>query len=280
MTPLRQKMIEDMKVRRFAERTQYAYVRYVGKFAAHFGRSPDRLGSQHVHAFQMHLLENGFGYSTLKQVVLALRFLYGVTLRRHWFVEMIPHPKQDRRLPTVLNREQVLKLLDCIGNIKHRAILAACYAGGLRVSEVSHLHVSDIDSQRMLIHIRRGKGGKGRMVPLSEKLLSILREYWRHVRPRDWLFPGRDRDRPISPRSVQRVCLRARRQAGINKKVTVHTLRHSYATHLLDAGTDVRTIQLLLGHASLRTTALYTHVSTRGVLSTKSPFDLSSTTEA
>ncbi len=247
-------MLEDLRIRNFSPHTQKAYIRYVARFARHFGRPPDQLGPEHIRAFQAHLANAGACYSTLTQVASALRFLYRNTLQKDWVVERIPYPKPERRLPVVLSREDVLKLLSSLRNIKHRAILTTCYAAGMRVSEATHLRVADLDSKRMVIRIHQGKGKKDRMVPLSPMLLELLREYWRIARPRDWLFPGKQ-GQPITMRSVQRVCVRARKAAGLDDRVTAHTLRHSFATHLLEAGTNVRTIQLLLGHASLTTTA-------------------------
>ena len=274
MTPLRTRMLEDLRIRNFSPHTQKAYVRYVARFARHFGCPPDQLGPEDIRAFQVHLADARASFGTLVQVVSALRFFYGVTLGKDWVVERIPYPKPESRLPVVLSREDVIKFLSSPRNINHRAFLTTCYAAGLRVSEVTHLRVSDIDSKRMVIRIHQGKGKKDRMVPLSATLLELLREYWRVVQPRVWLFPGKERIRPITRRSVQRVCVQARRAAGLGDKVTAHTLRHSFATHLLEAGTNVRTIQILLGHRSLRTTATYTQVAMSEVLSTKSPLDL------
>jgi len=274
MTPLRRRMLEDLRIRNFSPHTQKAYTRYVARFARHFGCPPDQLGPEHIRAFQVHLADAGASFGTLTQVASALRFLYRVTLEKDWVVKRIPYPKPESRLPVVLSREDVIKFLSSPRNIKHRAILTTCYAAGLRVSEATHLRVSDIDSKRMVIRIQQGKGKKDRMVPLSPTLLDLLREYWRVARPRDWLFPGKKRSQPITRRSVQRVCVQAREASGLNDNVTAHTLRHSFATHLLEAGTNVRTIQILLGHASLRTTATYTQVAMGEVLSTKSPLDL------
>jgi len=274
MTPLRRRMLEDLRIRNFSPHTQKAYIRYVIRFTRHFGRSPDQLGPEHIRAFQVHLANAGASFGTLVQVVSALRFFYGVTLGKGWVIKRIPYPKPESRLPVVLSRADVIKFLDCLRNIKHRAILTTCYAAGMRVSEATHLRVADLDSKRMVIRIHQGKGKKDRMVPLSPTLLELLREYWRVARPRDWLFPGKKQSQPITRRSVQRVCERARKAAGLDDRVTAHTLRHSFATHLLEAGTNVRTIQLLLGHASLSTTARYTQVATGEVLSTKSPLDL------
>ena len=275
MTDLRRRMIEDLRIRGYAESTQKDYVRLVARFAKHFGQSPEHLGPKEIREFQVHLvMRTGASYGVQSHFVSAARFLYTVTLGKPWLIDRIPHPKVEKKLPVIPGRDEVLRFLDAVPNIKHRAILTTCYAAGLRVSEAVRLRVMDINSSRMLIHVYQGKGRKDRMVPLSETLLKVLRVYWRAVTPRVWLFPGRDHDKPLSCRTVQHVCMRARRRAGLHPKLTVHTLRHAFATHLLDAGADVRTIQLLLGHRSLRTTQLYTHVSTKELLATRSPLDL------
>lgn len=273
MTPLRRRMIDDMRIRNFSPHTQQAYVRYIARFARHYGRSPADLGPKEIRDFQVHLVNNEQAKPhTLTQVVSALKFLYGVTLRRPWVIEKLARPKPEKRLPVVFSREQTLRILESPSNLKHRAILATIYSAGLRVSEVQHLRVSDIDSDRMVIRIVQGKGRKDRFVPLAVTLLELLRQYWLAVRPRTWLFPGADIDRPISSRSVQRIATKACQMAGVNG--SAHSLRHSYATHLLEAGTSVRTIQLLLGHSSLSSTQIYTHVSKKHLLETKSPLDM------
>ena len=276
MTPLRRRMIEDLQVRNFAASTQDNYIRSVARFARHFRCSPDRLGPEQIRAFQVHLVTQAkASYGVLAQYVNALRFFYRVTLGKPWMIERIPYPKQERHLPVIPTREEILRFLDGIPNLKHRAILTTCYAAGLRISEVARLRVEDIDSARGVIRVQQGKRRKDRIVPLSPALLELLRAYWRAVRPASgWLFPGYGHDRPICRRTVQRVCEQARHRAGWdNRKFTAHSLRHSFATHLLDAGTDIRKIQVVLGHASLRTTATYTHVSTRTIQSIQSPLD-------
>ena len=274
MTPLRRKMLEELQIRNFAPSTQKDYLWRLGQFARHFRRSPDQLGPKEIHEYQLHLLKSGAGYGTLQQSVSALRFFYGVTLGKEWVIEKIPYPKKESPLPEIPTREEIIRFLKAVPNVKHRAILTTCYAAGLRVSEVSRLLVTDIDGKEMLIRVRRGKNRRDRLVPLSETLLQLLRVYYRLFRPGVWLFPGTRGDRPISPRSIQHACQNAREQAGLSTHVTMHTLRHSFATHLLDAGTNLRTIQLLLGHRSIQTTALYTHVSRTALLATKSPLDL------
>jgi site-specific recombinase XerD len=267
-------MIEDLQVRNFAPSTQDNYIRSVARFAQHFRRSPDRLGPEQIRAFQVHLVTQAkVSWGTLAQYVNALRFFYRVTLGKPWIIEQIPYPKQAKRLPVIPTREEILRFLEAIPNLKHRAILTVCYAAGLRISEVARLRVEDIDSARGVIRVHQGKRRKDRIVPLSPTLLELLRTYWRAVRPASrWLFPGYGHDRPICRRTVQRVCELARQRVGWDR-FTAHTLRHSFATHLLDAGTDLRKIQVVLGHASVRTTANYTHVSTRTIQAIHSPLD-------
>ncbi len=273
MTPLRRKMIEDLQIRHFAPATQKNYLHLVTQFARHFGRSPDQLGPEDVRAFLFHLVnEVKVSYGVLCTYVSALRFLYKVTLDKPWDLQKIPYPHREKHLPVVPTRDEILRFLSCIRNLKHRAALMTCYAAGLRVSEAVHLKISDIDSTQMILHVRQGKRRKDRIVPLSKTLLEFLRVYWRAARPHDWLFPGRN-GQPFSVRAVQHACLRARKKSGLKQKVTVHSLRHSFATHLLDNGANLRTIQLLLGHSSLRSTAVYTHVSTKELLSVRSPLD-------
>ena len=274
MTPLRQRMIDDLRIRNYSRCTINNYIRLVARFAQHFGRSPERLGSEHVRDYQLHLLTNKTSWGVFNQTVAALRFFYRVTLKQNWPLERLPYGKKPKRLPCVLSQQEVLQFLGAITNPMHRMALTAAYAAGLRVSEVVTLRVEDIDSARMLIHVRQGKGQKDRIVSLSEVLLRSLRAYWREYRPRVWLFPGQKRDKPICKRTLQGACERADRAAGLKKHVTAHTMRHSFATHLLEAGTDIRTVQALLGHASLSTTAIYAHVQRRLVTATRSPLDL------
>jgi integrase/recombinase XerD len=222
----------------------------------------------------VHLLEAKTSWSVFNQTVCALRFLYRVTLQRDWPLERLPYGKRPKRLPVVLSQEQVLRFLGAVDQPKYRVALTTGYAAGLRISELVHLRVEDIDSARMLIHIGHGKGDKARLVPLSEVLLGQLRAYWRVERPRTWLFPGRHPQAPVIPKTIWEACDRARQAAGLRKHVTPHTLRHCYATHLLEAGTDIRTVQALLGHASLSSTMIYTHVRRRLITATRSPLDL------
>lgn len=275
MTPLRQRMIEDMRVRNLARKTQVAYVSQVARFARHFGKSPELLGPEEVRAYQVYLVnEKRVSWSIFNQTVCALRFLYRVTLRRDWAIEHIPFPRQERKLPVALSPSEVARVFAAVANIKHRTLLMTAYAAGLRTSEVVRLRVDDIDSERMVIRIRQSKGRKDRYVMLSSRLPALLREYCKAVRPRQWLFPGSRPDRPIDITIVQRAAQKAGREAGLKKSVTVRMLRHSFATHLLEAGSNVRVIQVLLGHRSLQTTARYTHVSASTLCATSSPFDL------
>ena len=274
MTPLRRRMIEDMKLKNLSTKTIDAYVSRVSAFARHFGRSPQDLGRDDVRAYLLHLIQKKkVSWSVYNQTLAALRFLYEVTLGRKDVLERIPFPKQPKRLPVVLSLDEVTRFFAAVVGIKHRAILMTAYAAGLRLSEVTGLRVEDIDSKRMVIRVRQAKGRKDRYVMLSPRLLALLREYWTVVRPTDWLFPGDIPGQPITGKAVHLSCVRAARDAGLDKHVTVHTLRHSFATHLLEAGTDLRTIQVLLGHRKLETTAIYTHVSPAAVEATRSPLD-------
>ncbi len=274
MTALRRRMIEDMTLRNFAPHTIQVYVERVATCARYYNVSPQDLGPEQIRAYLLYLVqERHASWSYFNQARCALQFLYRVTLGKDWVVEAVACPKQQKKLPIILSLDELVRFFRAVTNIKHRAILMTTYAAGLRLSEVRHLRVDDIDSQRMVIRIRQAKGHKDRYVMLSPRLLAILRQYWKAVRPRNYLFPGADPDRPINPRTVQEVCGAALRASGIKKKVSVHTLRHSFATHLLEAGTDLRTIQILLGHQNLGTTARYLHVSTAALKATHSPLD-------
>jgi integrase/recombinase XerD len=277
ITPLRQRMTEDMQVRNLALNTQTSYVQQVSLFARHFNKSPELLGPEDIRTYQVHLTnEKKLAPSSVLIAVSALRFLYKVSLKKDWsFEDMIPAPKKPQKLPVVLSPEEVLEFLACVGSTKHRSILTTCYAAGLRISECVHLKPIHIDSQRMVIRVEQGKGQKDRYVMLSPKLLETLRCYWRAVRPTgEWLFEGDIAGQPINRGSVELACQKARRCSGIRKPITPHSLRHAFAVHLLESGTDVRTIQLLLGHRSLATTARYLRIATSKVCSTSSPLDL------
>jgi site-specific recombinase XerD len=272
MSPLRRRMIEDMTVRNLSPATQQSYLNAVSKFSRYFGRSPDHLGLEDVHAFQVHLVAR-ISWPALNQIVCALRFFYGVTLGHSTIPERIAYAREPRKLPVVLSADEVVSFLEAIPSLKCRIALTTVYAAGLRVSEVVSLKVADIDSQRMVILVEQGKGGRDRYVMLSPQLLRILRAYWRLTRPTRWLFPGRDGERPLHPTVLHAVCRSARIASGLSKPVTVHTLRHSFATHLLENGADIRVIQVLLGHASLTSTARYTQVATKTISQTPSPLD-------
>ena len=275
MTPLRQRMLEDMGIRNLAENTQLAYLQQVSAYARHFHRSPEELGPEQVRAYQVHLIKTRkLAASSVCLATGALRFLYKVTLKRDWPSDFIPMPKRPFKLPVVLSREEVMHFLESVDSLKHRTILMAAYAAGLRVSEATHLKLSDIDSQRMVLRVEQGKGRKDRYVMLSSRLLDQLRSYWKHARPKTWLFPGDVPGQPISCKAVELACRKAHRAAGIRKPITPHSLRHAFATHLLEDGTDVRRIQLLLGHRSLATTSRYLKVATSTVCATTSPLDL------
>ena len=276
MTVLRQHMLEDMRVRNLSPHTQSSYVLQVSLFARHFGRSPEALGPAEIRAWQVYLTDDRkLAPASIAVAVAALRFLYKVTLKKAWtFEEVLPAPKPPQKLPVVLSPAEVVRFLGCVDAIKHHAILTCCYAAGLRVSEAVHLTVGAIDSRRMVIRVEQGKGQKDRYVMLSPCLLETLRACWPAVRAREWLFPGELPGQPITRDAVANACRRAHRRSGLTKPVTPHSLRHAFAVHLLEAGTDVRTIQLLLGHRSLATTAQYLRIATSRVCATASPLDL------
>jgi integrase/recombinase XerD len=273
MTPLRQRMLDDLRVRNYAERTQGIYILQVARFAKHFGKSPEHLGAEQIRSYLLHLIDRGISLCQYKQAISALRFLYRVTLRREDLLVYVPYLRSEKRLPVVLSPEEVAAVLRATRNRKHRTVLMTIYGAGLRVSEVVALKVTDIDGARMLIQVRQGKGKKDRQVMLSPVLLKALREYARWYRPALWLFPGANPEQPLAVCSVQRICKEAGRKAGIGKKVSPHTLRHCFATHMLEGGSDLRLIQTLLGHGSVRTTQLYTHVATSRIRASQSPLD-------
>jgi site-specific recombinase XerD len=266
-------MTEDMTVRNLSPATQRSYISAVSKFSRFFGRSPDQLTLEDVRTFQVHLVAKGISWPGLNQIVCALRFFYGVTLRRDEIPERISYARQPRKLPEVLSAGEVVRFLEAVPSLRTRVALTTAYAAGLRASEAVSLKVANIDSGRMVIRVQQGKGGKDRYVMLSAQLLGILRTYWRLARPKDWLFPGRDPANPIEVNVLHAVCRSACTASGLTKRVTVHTLRHSFATHLLESGTDIRIIQVLLGHSNLSSTARYTHVSSGLIRQTDSPLD-------
>lgn len=259
-TPLRQRLIEDLQLRNRSPVTIKAYVRYVGQFAKHFGRSPKVLTPEHARQYQLHLLRKKVSWSTFNQSVCALRFLYQTTLGRADPLERLPFGRRPKTLPVVLSRDEVLKLLQCIPSRKQRMVLTTMYATGMRVGEAVRLAVADIDSRRMTILVARGKGNKQRLVPLSQKLLTELRLFWKTHHNPVWLFPSRQPDRHLGSSVLDVTCRRARARAGLKRRFNTHVLRHTFATELLEAGVDLLTIQKILGHKSLNTTAIYLHV--------------------
>ncbi len=274
MSALRQRLIEDMQVRNYSPRTVEAYVAAVVKVTKHFKRAPDQLTSEELRAFQVHLLSVKTSWSQFNQIVCGLRFFYGTTLGRSEVVETLPYGKRPKVLPVVLSMEEVAQLLAAAKPGRERMLLETAYGCGLRISELLGLQVTDIDASRMVLTVRQGKGAKDRQVPLSVRLLSSLRWWWRTHRHVRWLFPGKTAARPLSDGNVQRIAGRVVKRAGLRKKATLHTLRHSYATHLLEAGVDVVTLQKLLGHSDLSTTARYLHLSTRQMQKLPNVLDL------
>ena len=275
MTPLRKRMIDEMQLRNFSPKTIGMYVDNVARFARYFNKSPDKLGPEEVRTYLLQLIqEKQRSLGTYKVALAALRYFYRWVIHGPEIVEDIRCPRPERRLPVVLSFDEVRRFFAAIPSFKHRMILMTAYAAGLRISEVVNLQVRDIDSQRMVIRVCQGKRKKDRYTILSPVLLQMLRHWWVAARPVSYLYPGRSLNSPMSVATVQKMCKEAQEKAGIAKTVTPHTLRHSFATHLLEAGTDLRVIQELLGHASPKTTALYTHVSAKLIAQTKSPLDL------
>lgn len=273
MSILRRRMIEDMILRNLSPSTQQSYIYAVAKFSQYFGCAPDRLSLEQVRAYQLHLITQKHSWSHLNQVACALRFFYGVTLGQAEAFERIVGGRKPDKLPLVLNGDEIARFLQAVPGLRNRVALTTAYAAGLRVSEVARLKVTSIDSRRMLIHVENGKGGRDRYAMLSPRLLEVLRAYWKRGRPGLWLFPGRDPGDPVAVPALQAACRAARRRARIGKPVTMHTLRHSFATHLLERGVDIRIIQVLLGHAELESTARYAQVATNLISRTASPFD-------
>jgi len=275
MSPLRRRMIEDMQIRNLTVNTQRVYVAQVVHFACHFRKSPDLLGPAEIRTYLIHLTrERHLAASSVIVAVSALRFFYTVTLKRPWVVaDDIPAGRQAKKLPIVLSQDEVACFLGAVDNLKQRMVLTVCYATGLRISEAVHLTAAAIDSKRMVIRVEQGKGRKDRYVMLSPRLLGILRDYWETAHPREWLFPGERPGEPITRFSVERACRQARERSGVTRTVTPHSLRHAFAVHLLEAGADLRTIQLLLGHRSLTTTSKYLQIATSKVCATASPLD-------
>jgi integrase/recombinase XerD len=280
ISPLRQRMIEDMTIRKFVPKTQHDYLQRVKNFAAYLGRSPDTANFEDLRCYQLHLAASGAGVPTLNQTLSTLRFFFKVTLGRPDIVERTAFVHEPRKLPVVLSPEQVARLLDAASSLKYKTALSVAYGAGLRASEVVALKVSDIDSQRMVIRVEQGKGRKDRYVMLSPHLLDLMRAWWKLARPQGWLFPGQNRLNPLTTRQLNRACHAAADTAEIGKRVSLHTLRHSFATHLLEQNVDIRVIQVLLGHAKLDTTALYTRVATKTIREVMSPLDRITLTQA
>ena len=276
MGKLHDQMQEDLLLKAYSPNTQRNYLRCARHFAKHYMRSPEEMGEQEVRGFLLHLLQDRQASpATLAMYVNALKFLYNVTLKRPEAVQGLSHPKRPKTLPVILSPEEVLRIFAAIRSVKHKAIIATAYAAGLRISEVCGLRIADIDSQRRRIHVRSGKGKKDRYVMLGESLLALLRQYYQKVRPQgEYLFPGYKPQRPICTTAVNQVLRKVIRETGLVKRVTMHTLRHCFATHLLEAGTDIRILQVLLGHSSIRTTLRYTHITDRLVQKLVSPLDL------
>jgi site-specific recombinase XerD len=271
-------MLEELQRRNYAATTREYYLRTLTRFARYFRRPPDQLTQHHIRTYQTYLLrERRLHPHSVRREVAALRFFYVKTLRRRYLVDDTPYPKVPRRLPTVLTPEEVQRLIAAARTLTERAMLMVLYSTGVRNAELRHLHVRDIDSRAMLIHVSHAKGGRDRYVPLSTTLLATLREHWRWMKPKTWLFPGTlhnwRADRPITPKVVWDACRAAAARAGLTKRVSAHTLRHSFATHLLEAGADIRTIQLLLGHAQVRHTVIYLHLSPRHLQAVVNPLD-------
>lgn len=275
MTPLRQRMIEDMRIRNYSPQTIENYVDHVAAFARYFGKSPDQLGPGHIRGYQLYLIDDKkASWSVFNNAVCALRLFYQVTLKKDWMIKHLPYGKRPKTLPVVLSKEEVLRLFAAMPNLNYRLVLMTAYSAGLRVSEVTRLRAGDIDCERRLIRVQQGKGRKDRYVMLSSTLLEVLGGWTQVAEPDAWLFPGSRAGQYISRRTLSRACKAAAEAAGIRKRVSMHTLRHCFATHLLESGANIRTIQMLLGHAKLQTTAIYTHVSEDTIRSTPSPLDL------
>jgi len=271
---LKRRMIEDMQLRGLSPHTKAGYLMRVTLFARHFGKLPDKLGEEEIRQYLLHLVnDKHVSYGVFEQTYCALKFIFETTLKRPWEMKHVPHPKKPQRLPVIFDKGEVQKLLWVTTNVKHKAMLMMAYGSGLRVSEIAHLTVSDIDPTRMAVFVRQGKCQKDRYTILSKTALETLTRYLRKYRPTSWLFPGMIPGRPITSSSIERVMTIAKKRAGITKRASVHSLRHAFATSLLESGTDLRRVQLLLGHRSLKTTAIYLHVSPKDLSNITSPLD-------
>jgi integrase/recombinase XerD len=278
VTQLRKMMLEELQRRNYSQTTVKSYIRSVKAFAEYFHQPPDQLGPEHIRTWQVHLLqEKNIGVRTVRNETAALRFFFLKTLKRPYPLEEIAYPKPPHNLPTILSQEESVRLIESASNLYHRTMLMTLYSTGMRRAELCHLKVKDIDSQRMLIHIRQGKGNRDRDVPLSPKLLETLREYWRWMKPQTYLFPGTlngwRADKPITPKIIWTACREAAQRAGITKPVRPHLIRHSFATHLVEQGADLPTVQALLGHATLKPTSIYLHLSQRHLQAAGTPLD-------
>ena len=273
ISPLRQRMIDDMTARRFKEKVQKDYVRHVRDFTVFLGRSPDTAASDDLRRYQLHMAQQQVSAYSINAAIAGLRFFFTVTLERADLVRPLRIVAEPRRTPVVLSQEEVARLIEAAPGLKYKAAFSVAYGAGLRVSEVANLKVSDIDKERMTLRVELGKGQRDRYVMLSPRLLELLREWWHAAKPQVWLFPGQNPINPITPRQINRAVTAAKNLAGITKRVSPHTLRHSFATHLLEQGVDIRVIQVLLGHAKLETTALYTRVAINTVRDIKSPLE-------
>ncbi len=279
ISPLRQRMLDDMKLRKLTPKTQSAYIRAVKTFTRFLGRSPDTASPEDLRLFQLHMVEQGISSTTLNAIVTGLRFFFEVTLDRPQAMKKMSHVHKPQKLPVVLSVEEVNRLLQAAANLKHRAALAVAYGAGLRASEVVHLKITDIESARMVIRVEQGKGRRDRYAMLSPSLLQLLRAWWREayaqgkMLPRGWLFPGINPVNPLSTRQLNRACKFAADAAELDKRVSMHTLRHSFATHLSDQKIDIRVIQVLLGHQKLENTARYSHVATHTLREVTSPLE-------
>ncbi len=278
MTHLHKLMLEELQRRNYSQTTVTSYIKIVAAFAKHFQQSPDQLGPEEIRQYQLHLLkERKQGIRTVGAQTAALRFFFCKTLKRHYPVEEVPYPRAPRKLPIILTQEEAVRLIDSASNLFHRTMLMTLYSTGMGRAELCHLRVADIDSVRMLIHIRHGKRNRDRDVPLSPKLLETLREYWRWMHPKTYLFPGTEdgwrADKPITPKVLWEACREAAQAAGITKRIYPHLLRHSFATHLLENGADLPTVQLLLGHSDLKATSIYLHLSERHLKAAGTPID-------
>jgi integrase/recombinase XerD len=274
MTPLRKRMIEDMQLRNLTSRTQRSYLHHITGLAQFYQTSPEHLNLEDLRQYQVYLAnECRYSGESVNQFLSAVKFLYSVTLEAPFDTGCLLRARIPKNAPIILSQQEVVRFFDHVPSIRYRAALMVAYGAGLRVSEVAALKVADIDSQRMLLRVQKGKGQRDRYAMLSPRLLEVLRAWYRAARPADWLFPGWRVNAHLTPASLQQACHDAAQQAGLRKHITVHTLRHSFATHLLENGTDIRVIQVLLGHRSIDTTAHYTQVSTRVISGTESPLD-------